>query len=301
MRSRDRSIISPVRRWYRRHGRSLPWRGESDPYRIILSEIMLQQTQVSRVLDIYPRFLRRFPSMRSLALARQREVVLAWRGMGYNNRAVRLHALASVLVERGMRIPSDAASLLELPGIGRYTAHAILSSVHGLPVPVVDVNIRRLLSRVLWRMSSTADMRSEAEIWRTAERILPRRGVYDWNQALMDIGATICTGRLPSCSRCPLGGICASRKGMTQATRGARKSEPGLHGVPNRIYRGRIVEALRRKKAGFRTESLGREIHPEFSQHDVPWLESLLSGLERDGLVRVRRGRTLPGSRVVLA
>jgi A/G-specific adenine glycosylase len=227
--------------------------------------------------------------------------VLAWRGMGYNNRAVRLHALASVLVERGMRIPSDAASLLELPGIGRYTAHAILSSVHGLPVPVVDVNIRRLLSRVLWRMSSTAEMKSESEIWRTAERILPRRGVYDWNQALMDIGATICTGRLPSCSRCPLGGICASRKGMTQAARGTRKPEPGLHGVPNRIYRGRIVEALRRKEAGFRAEALGREIHPEFSRHDVPWLESLLAALERDGLVRVRRGRSSPGSRVVLA
>jgi A/G-specific adenine glycosylase len=228
-------------------------------------------------------------------------VVLAWRGMGYNNRAVRLHALASVLVEREMKIPSDAASLLELPGIGRYTAHAILSSVHGLPVPVVDVNIRRLLSRVYWRMPSTAVMRSEPEIWRTAEKILPRHGVYDWNQALMDIGATICTARLPSCSTCPLGGICASRKGMTQAERGARKSGPGLHGVPNRIYRGRIVEALRRKEAGFRPEALGSEIHPEFSRQDLPWLKSLLEGLERDGLVRIRRGKASPDLRVVLA
>ena len=301
MRRNDRRIISPVRRWYRRHGRSLPWRGESDPYRIILSEIMLQQTQVSRVLGAYPRFLHRFPSMASLARARQRDVVLAWRGMGYNNRAVRLHALASVLVEREMRIPSDAESLLELPGIGRYTAHAILSSVHGLPVPVVDVNIRRLLSRLYWRIPSTAGMRSEAEIWRTAERILPRRGVYDWNQALMDIGATICTARLPSCSRCPLGGICASRKKMTQAKRGTRKAGSGLHGVPGRIYRGRIVEALRRKESGLRAGTLGKEINPEFSVHDLPWLESLLAGLERDGLIRVRRGRTLRDSRVVLA
>ena len=262
---------------------------------------MLQQTQVGRVLGHYGRFLRRFPSMRSLARARQRDVVLAWRGMGYNTRAVRLHALASVLVERKMRIPSDAASLLELPGIGMYTAHAILSSVHGLPVPVVDVNIRRLLSRVFWCMSSTTDMRSEAEIWRTAERILPRRAVYDWNQALMDIGATICTARRPSCIRCPLGGICASRRRMTRAGRGTRKPERGSHGVPNRIYRGRIVEALRRKEAGFRREALGREIHPDFSPDDLPWLEGLLEGLERDGLVRVRRGRTLSGSRVVLA
>jgi A/G-specific adenine glycosylase len=301
MRRHDRSIVSPVRRWYRRHGRSLPWRGESDPYRIILSEIMLQQTQVSRVLGHYGRFLRRFPSMRSLARASRRDVILAWRGMGYNNRAVRLHALASTLVEREMRIPRTAASLQELPGIGRYTAHAILASVHGLPVPVVDVNIRRLLSRVFWRMPSTADMRSEAEIWRTAGRILPRRGVYDWNQALMDIGATICTGRRPQCNRCPLGGICASRERMAQPGSGALKTEPGLHGVPNRIYRGRIVEALRRKEAGCRADVLGREIHPAFSPRDVPWLEGLLEGLERDGLVRVRRGKTLPGTRVVLA
>ena len=301
MKKNDRRITSPVRQWYRRYGRSLPWRGESDPYRIILSEIMLQQTQVSRVLGAYPRFLRRFPSMSSLARARRRDVVLAWHGMGYNNRAVRLHALASVLVEREMRIPSDAPSLLELPGIGKYTAHAILSSVHGLPVPVVDVNIRRLLSRVFWRMPSTAGMRSEPEIWRKAGSILPRRGVYDWNQALMDIGATICTARAPACLRCPLGEICASRTTMTHAGRRSRKSEPGLRGVPNRIYRGRIVEALRKTEAGFRAEALGRAIHPEFSAHDLPWLKSLLAGLERDGLIRVRPGRTPPDSRVVLA
>ena len=299
MRRHEGRIISPVRRWYRRHGRALPWRGESDPYRIILSEIMLQQTQVSRVLGAYPRFLRRFPSIRSLARARRRDVVFAWRGMGYNNRAVRLHALASVLVERDRRIPSDAASLLELPGIGKYTAYAILSSVHGLPVPVVDVNIRRLLSRVFWRMPSTADMRDESEIWRMAQRILPRRGVYDWNQALMDIGATICKARRPLCRRCPLTGLCASRTSMTEAPRGARKTEPGLDGVPNRIYRGRIVEALRKKETGFGMEALGREIHPEFSADDVPWLESLLEALERDGLLRLRRGRTLKDSRVV--
>ena len=290
-----------MRRWYRRYGRVLPWRGESDPYRIILSEIMLQQTQVGRVLEIYPRFLRRFPSMRSLARARQRDVVLAWRGMGYNNRAVRLHALASVLVDRQMSVPASAEALMELPGIGLYTAHAILSSVHGLPVPVVDVNIRRLLSRVFWRMSSTADMRSEAEIWRTAGRILPRRGVYEWNQALMDIGATICRARRPSCAGCPLGGICASRKTMTQGGERVRRSEPGLDGVPDRIYRGRIVEALRRNESGFSAEALGKAIHPEFSRRHFRWLERVLEGLERDGLVRVRRGKTPPGSHVALA
>jgi len=273
----------------------------TDPYRIILSEIMLQQTQVSRVLRHYGLFLRRFPSMRALAGASRRDVILAWRGMGYNTRAVRLHALASVLVERGMRIPRSAQSLLELPGIGRYTAHAILSSVHGLPVPVVDVNVRRLLSRVLWRMRSTGEMKSEAEIWKAAERLLPRRGAYTWNQALMDIGATICTARRPSCERCPLEGPCASRKTMRERGVKARKAEPGFLGVPNRIYRGRIVEALRERRAGLTAKALAREVCPAFSQDDEPWLAGLLSGLEHDGLIRIRRGPTLLRSGVVLS
>jgi A/G-specific adenine glycosylase len=301
MRSRARSIVPPVRRWYTRHGRSLPWRGEKDPYRIILSEIMLQQTQVSRVLDKYPRFLRRFPSMKALAGAPLRDVILAWQGMGYNNRAVRLHALASVIVGRGMNVPSNAGALLELPGIGKYTAHAILSSVHGLPVPVVDVNIRRLFSRVFWRMKSTADMRSEKEIWRIAGRVLPRRGVYDWNQALMDIGATICTARRPSCGICPLKALCASRARMVRTPGGRPKKEPGMNGIPNRVYRGRIVEALRTSGAGMTARALGNVICPKFSADQYRWLESLLSGLERDGLVRLRRGKTAAASRVSLA
>jgi A/G-specific adenine glycosylase len=262
---------------------------------------MLQQTQVSRVLGLYGLFLRRFPSMRSLARAPRREVILAWRGMGYNSRAVRLHGLASVLVERGMRIPESADELLKLPGIGKYTAHAILSSVHGLPVPVVDVNIRRVLSRVFWRMPSTGDMKSEAEIWRTAERILPRRGVYDWNQALMDIGATICTGRRPACIRCPLGRVCASRENMKPAAGKGPGSEKGIGGVPNRIYRGRIVEALRMRKSGLGTEEIGTIIYPEFSPGKFAWLKGLLDGLEKDGLIRIRRGRRPGSSRVVLA
>ena len=262
---------------------------------------MLQQTQVSRVLGHYGRFLRRFPSMRSLARAPRREVILAWRGMGYNSRAVRLHALASVLVERGMRIPGSAEELLKLPGIGKYTAHAILSSVHGLPVPVVDVNVRRVLSRVFWPMPSTQEMKSEAEIWRTAERILPRSGVYDWNQALMDIGATICTARRPSCPGCPLGGVCASRENMKRPAVRSSRSEKGVDGIPNRIYRGRIVEALRSSETGFGAGEIGRIIHPEFFPGKHSWLQGLLEGLEKDGLIRITRGKRPGRSRVVLA
>jgi A/G-specific adenine glycosylase len=225
--------------------------------------------------------------------------------MGYNNRAVRLHALAAVLVARNMRIPRTEESLLELPGIGKYTAHAILSSVHGLPVPVVDVNIRRLLSRAFWSMRSTAEMKSEREIWPAAGRILPRRSVYDWNQALMDLGATICTARRPACHRCPLRQLCASRPSMERAGPGAhaksKKTEPGLRGVPNRIFRGRIVEALRRSESGLVAGALGREIAEDFSAGDLPWLTGILDGLERDGLVRVMRAGAPARSRVALA
>jgi len=305
MKRTERSIIGPVRRWYRRHGRSLPWRGETDPYRIIVSEIMLQQTQVARVLEKYPLFLRRFPSMRSLARAPLREVILEWRGMGYNNRAVRLHALAAVLARRNMIVPRSEEALLELPGIGKYTAHAILSSVHGLPVPLVDVNIRRLFSRVFWNMRSTSEMRSEREIWEAAGRVLPRRSVYGWNQALMDLGATICTARRPACERCPLAELCASRSGMervrTAPGRGVKKREPGFRGVPNRIYRGRIVEALRRNRKGLAAGALGGEISEDFSRRDLPWLARILEGLERDGLVRISRPGARASARVRLA
>jgi len=300
MRRFDRSVIPAVRRWFRRRGRTLPWRGETDPYRVILSEIMLQQTQVQRVLEKYPLFLSRFPTMRSLARAKRRDVVLAWRGMGYNGRAVRLHALASVLVERNMRIPADAGTLRELPGVGKYTAHAILSAVHGLPVPLVDVNVRRLFSRVFWKMRSTGEMRSEAEIWDAAARVLPRRGVYGWNQALMDLGATICTARRPRCPVCPLGSRCASRGSMSEKPRVRAKREPGLQGMPDRIARGRVVEALRDARRGRTALALGKMVRPGFSARHARWLGTLIRGLERDGLVRLIRGKDLLESRVTL-
>jgi len=261
---------------------------------------MLQQTQVQRVLQKYPLFLRQFPTMRSLARARRRDVVTAWRGMGYNGRAVRLHALAAVIVERGMRIPRDAASLQSLPGVGKYTAHAILSSVHGLPVPLVDVNVQRLLSRVFWRMSSTGEMRSEAEIWEAAERVLPRRNVYDWNQALMDLGATVCTARQPRCGLCPLAVRCSSVRSMSDGPRTKQRREPGLKGMPDRIARGRIVEVLRDARRGRTAMALGKLIHPGFSPRHTRWLGTLLEGLERDGLVRLSRGKDLLARRVTL-
>ena len=303
-RGRYADLTGPVRLWYRRRGRALPWRGIADPYRILLSEIMLQQTQVARVLEMYPRFLRRFPTLTALSRAPVRDVIIAWRGMGYNARAVRLHALARRLTEEHHgRLPSTAEELLRLPGVGRYTAHALLSAVYGKPVPVVDVNIRRLLSRVFFRMGTYGQMKGEADIWAIAESLVPSRRSYEWHQALMDLGATVCIARQPACETCPLGRICVSRGLMRPARAQAPKAEPGLDGIPNRIYRGRIVEELRRAggTTGIAEVALGKRIHAEFGAGHAAWLRSLLAALESDGLVRIARGRKTGQRRIALA
>ena len=284
-----RQVRSAVLRWYRTHGRTLPWRSTHDPYRILLSEIMLQQTQVHRVVRVYPRFLAQFPTLRSLARAQQRDVVMAWRGMGYNNRAVRLHRLSGIVTrEYGGRFPGDLKTLLKLPGIGRYTAHAILAFAFRRPVPVVDVNIRRFLSRRFWTMQTAMVTRREAEIWKIAESALPRTRAYDWNQALMDLGAAICTARTPACAVCPVRRGCLSAPFMHRRMAPRRRIEPSFAGIPNRIYRGRIIEELRSNGGSpLMIGTLGRRIFPGYSPRHRRWLASILQSLAKDGLVRL--------------
>jgi A/G-specific adenine glycosylase len=301
---RQQQCVPLILSWYGTSGRHLPWRGIKDPYRILLSEIMLQQTQVSRVLEKYPAFLQKFPTIRSLAAARQSDVVRAWQGMGYNNRAVRLSTLARTVVdEHSGRIPQNYDGLLALPGIGPYTARAVLSSAFGLAVPVVDVNVRRFFSRVFWRMPRCSSMRSEADIWRLAHKILPSRSAYDWNQALMDVGATVCTARAPRCPVCPVAGLCASRTSMIRETTPTRSRDLSFAGVPYRIYRGRIVERLRSVPPGalVRMDVLGCAIFSGFSSRNRRWLLGLLAGLKRDGLISVRGDGGLTTTRIRLA
>ena len=277
--------------WYRRNGRELDWRRTSDPYRILLSEIMLQQTQVARVREKYPAFLSLFPSFRTLAKAGRSEVIRAWRGMGYNNRSVRLHQLArAVTSERGGRLPSDPAALQQLPGIGPYTAHAVACFAFGRRVPVVDTNIRRVLSR--WVGSPV----SVKELWSLAEALLPTRSVQNWNQALMDLGATVCVARTPDCSHCPATTLCPSAHRVPHRTKAPRGREPRHRGFPNRIYRGRIVELLRqeRRGRGLTLKTIGNAVLPTFRHNDIRWLRSILHALERDGILQLRsRGGTL--------
>jgi A/G-specific adenine glycosylase len=297
MRARNQTSTKAHRiifQWYRRHGRNFPWRGIRDPYRIMVSEIMLQQTQVARVNEKYPLFLKSFPTIYALATAPRATVIRTWQGMGYNNRAVRLHMLASVVVaEHAGKIPRDLEKLLALPGIGRYTANAILSSAFGQKLPIVDINVRRLFSRVFWKMRARTALRPEREIWEMASKLLPGRSVYDWNQALMDLGATICTARTPQCSLCPLARLCKSRTLLQKPARQKsdsqpRKPEPSYRGIPNRIHRGRIIEVLRRLPEGkwIGIQTLTRRVFERTASDDVRWVEKFADALERDGLVK---------------
>jgi A/G-specific adenine glycosylase len=211
----DRRTISAFRRrllgWYRRRGRDLPWRRTRDPYRVLVSEIMLQQTQVDRVVPKYHEFLRRYPTLESLATADVTEVKRLWYPLGYNIRPLRLHQIARETMARyGGRLPDDGARLRALPGIGRYTAGAILSFAHGQDAPVLDTNVRRVVTRVFVGPRRARRLRGEKAYWELVAALVPPGRSYDFNQGLMDFGATWCTARRPRCPRCPMRSFCAS-------------------------------------------------------------------------------------------
>jgi A/G-specific adenine glycosylase len=196
-------------RWFRRHGRDLPWRRTRDPYRIVVSEFMLQQTQVSRVEPYYERFLLRYPSLEALAAAPAARVRESWEGLGYYRRAVNLHRLAKEVVRtRAGIIPADPLELRQLPGIGRYTAGAVASFAFERATPAVDTNVGRVLRRVFH--PGMPAKHSGRMTWETAERVIPRRGKTAWafNQAIMELGALVCTARAARCGRCPVRPVC---------------------------------------------------------------------------------------------
>jgi A/G-specific adenine glycosylase len=202
-----RSLLS----WFRRQGRDLPWRRTRDPYRIIVSEFMLQQTQVARVVPYYLRFLERYPTIEALAAARVTSVRESWDGLGYYRRAVNLHRLARTVVRDWNRnVPSNPAELRMLPGIGRYTAGAVASFAFEQRTAAVDTNVARVLRRVFY-LGARRPVTNH-ELWRAAEQILPRRkkSVWAFNQAIMELGAVVCTARGPRCGRCPVRRMCAT-------------------------------------------------------------------------------------------
>lgn len=216
-------------RWFRRHGRDLPWRRTRDPYAVLVSEFMLQQTQVSRVVDYYHRFLADFPTIEILAAAPPRRVRERWEGLGYYRRAENLHRLARrVVEEHGGEIPADGDRLLALPGIGRYTAGAVLSFAFEHAAPAVDTNVGRVIRRA-FHPRAGRNAAAERRIWTTAARLVPVRGRDAWafNQGIMELGALVCTAREARCGACPVRPACRTgRKGLPaaqQKPRPARK------------------------------------------------------------------------------
>jgi A/G-specific adenine glycosylase len=209
------TLAGRVVAWQREHGRhALPWQRTRDPYRVWLSEIMLQQTQVTTVLGYYDRFLSRFPDVAALAAAPEDEVLALWAGLGYYSRARNLHRCAqAVVAEHGGRFPPSAAALAKLPGIGRSTAAAIAAFCFDERVAILDGNVKRVLSRALGFGDDLAEARHERVLWARAESLLPpARDMVAYTQGLMDLGATVCTQRAPRCVACPLSGECAARR-----------------------------------------------------------------------------------------
>jgi A/G-specific adenine glycosylase len=228
-------VAARVVRWQRAHGRrGLPWQGTRDPYRVWLSEVMLQQTQVATVLAYYARFIERFPSVQALAVAPLDDVLALWSGLGYYGRARNLHRCAqAVVAAHGGEFPASSAGLAALPGIGRSTAAAIAAFCFGERAAILDGNVKRVLTRALGFDGDLARAAEERRLWRAAEALLPSRGVDLYTQGLMDLGATVCTARRPLCELCPLRADCAARLAGTperypvrtrQARRGRREN-----------------------------------------------------------------------------
>jgi len=239
--------------WYDREGRDLPWRRTRDPYAILVSEVMAQQTQVGRVVEYYERWLARWPTPAALAAASPADVLRAWVGLGYNRRALRLREAAAIVARDGW--PRDAAGLQALPGVGPYTAAAVASFAFGERVAAVDTNVRRVAARL------------GADPW----ELLPRRRDADWNQAAMELGAVFCTARAPRCDGCPASPWCPSRGRVTTEPRARRAGAERFEGS-DRWVRGRVIAAL---AAG---EGLPSVIAPAR-------LERAVAALEREGLV----------------
>lgn len=202
-----------LRAWYRRNGRDLPWRRTRDAYEVLVSELMLQQTQVSRVVDYYAEFLVRFPTLSDVGRAKPAQVMEAWEGLGYYARARNLHKLAHSMTDGGQaeyRLPSDPEALRKLPGIGAYTAGAVASFAYERRAALVDTNVARVLKRVFAPRTNVKTTRGQRAVWDLAGQVLPRTGRATWthNQALMELGALVCTARVAHCGKCPVRPIC---------------------------------------------------------------------------------------------
>ena len=282
--------------WYAAFGRErLPWRAVRDPYYTLVSEFMLQQTQVDRVVPKFEAFVAAFPTIAALAAASGAEVLRAWKGLGYNSRAIRLHRVAQAVVERfNGAIPRDTDALRSLDGIGPYTAAAIRAFAFDLDDAPVDTNIRRIVHRVYYGLEFPA-LAGGKELDARARSIVPPGRAHDWNSALMDLGSSICTARAPKCLLCPLLDACKAApidaRELEARRRDSIKAKPAKPAVPfertTRFARGRIVDALRALPPGERISLLDLHagLQPVLAERSLEELQALVAILERDGLV----------------
>lgn len=273
--------------WYHVNKRDLPWRHTSDPYKLVAAELMLQQTGVDRIAPRWIRFVEKFPSWQSVAAATPGDVIREWQGLGYNRRAVSLHRMATTVVDQyGGALPADRGELLKLPGVGPYTANAILSFVHGQDVAAIDVNLRRVIGRLAFG-DAEAPMKDVEAV--AAAAVAPGQS-SDWNQALMDFAALQCTLRRPSCLLCPLRDVCVAACGgepvvHNRPVRGVAERRGSYLGS-TRYQRGKVVDVLRQLPAGgsLAADEIDAALvaDPDAGAFE---LEPLLAGLVRDGLV----------------
>jgi A/G-specific adenine glycosylase len=282
-------------RWYRRHGRAaLPWRTERSPYRTVVSEFMLAQTQVDRVVPKFEAFVKRFPDFGALSRASPAGVLREWKGLGYNSRAVRLHRVALAVVEsHSGRLPSEASALRSLPGIGPYTVAAIRAFGFNEDDAPLDTNVRRIVHRLFFGIEHPRKA-GRRELDERARALAPAGRAHDWSSAMMDLGSAVCTARAPKCLLCPLRADCAAapvNAAQLESARiaGAKRLSP-QNAIPfeqsRRFARGRIIDRLRDLPPGEGISLL--DLHsamPALSARTVEDLRELVTALERDGLV----------------
>ena len=283
-------LHSTILQWFDINQKVYPWRSEDpEPYHVLLSEYMLQQTQASRIALKFPEFLISFPTIETLSKATNAQMIIAWQGMGYNNRAIRLRDCAKQIMDTfNGNIPSNYSDLLSLPGIGTYTASAILSFAFKQNISVIDINIYRIYSRVFGL--DIQDAKTNNEVRTIAEYIYPKDNSSSWHQALMDIGSSFCKAQNPKCTLCPIPD-CAYRNNPSlynmKPTK-SKKTEASFRNKPNRIWRGKTIEFLRND------HQLGHNLHDVLhsilqqnpNEIDIEWFkESIITSLIKDQLI----------------
>ena len=286
------AIIDAAVAWFAKHGRDLPWRRTRDPWAILVSEVMLQQLRVARTTPFYERFIARFPTPASLAGATLGEALRVWGDLGRYRAAAALHRTAGILVAgHDGRVPTAVDELLALPGIGPYTAGAIACFAHEQPVAFLDTNAKRVLHRVFVGVDVPRPTVRPSELRDLADRLVPSKGAWAWNQSLIEVGALCCKARSVDCGVCPLSRWCVARPEIAAELAMLPRREAATRYVgTNRQHRGQVLRVLREADdVVVSVDDVGRRLRPGYDASDRPWIDAVVTSLVADGLVRRER------------